>query len=195
LSAPGHGVRHVIISLPEVARIFAISLPTCPDLGPNLAPINRIINTPARGFTMMEGYGKRVLVVEDDDDVRTLISVILRETRYNVYEACDGLEAIDALKKRRYDVLLTDYHMPKMDGLELLDLTRAMWPELPVILATSDLLLTEQTPNSLLEPAYAILEKPFVRAELLTLIRSAIDGLPRPALHAGRPHAAYQALA
>jgi CheY-like chemotaxis protein len=144
---------------------------------------------------MMEGYGKRVLVVEDDDDVRTLISVILRETRYNVYEACDGLEAIDALKKRRYDVLLTDYHMPKMDGLELLDLTRAMWPELPVILATSDLLLTEQTPNSLLEPAYAILEKPFVRAELLTLIRSAIDGLPRPALHAGRPHAADQALA
>lgn len=144
---------------------------------------------------MMDGYGKRVLVVEDDDDVRTLFGVILRETGYNVYEACDGLEAIDALKKRRYDVLLTDYHMPKMDGLELLDLTRAMWPELPVILATSDVLLTEQTPNSLLEPAYAILEKPFVRAELLTLIRSAIDGLPRPALHTGRPHAAYQALA
>jgi CheY-like chemotaxis protein len=144
---------------------------------------------------MMDGYGKRVLVVEDDDDVRTLISLILRETGYNVYEACDGLEAIDALKKRRYDVLLTDYHMPKMDGLELLDLTRAMWPELPVILATSDVLLTEQTPNSLLEPAYAILEKPFVRAELLTLIRSAIDGLPRPTLHAGRPHPAYQALA
>ena len=73
----------------------------------------------------MDGYGKRVLVVEDDDDVRTLISVILRDTGYNVYEACDGLEAIDALKKRRYDVLLTDYHMPKMDGLELLDLTRS----------------------------------------------------------------------
>ena len=55
---------------------------------------------------MMDGYGKRVLVVEDDDDVRTLFGVILRETGYNVYEACDGLEAIDALKKRRYDVLL-----------------------------------------------------------------------------------------
>ena len=40
---------------------------------------------------MMDGYGKRVLVVEDDDDVRTLIGVILRETGYNVYEACDGL--------------------------------------------------------------------------------------------------------
>ena len=43
---------------------------------------------------MMDGYGKRVLVVEDDDDVRTLIGVILRETGYNVYEAGDGLEAI-----------------------------------------------------------------------------------------------------
>lgn len=143
----------------------------------------------------MDGYGKRVLVVEDDDDVRTLMSVILRETGYNVYEACDGLEAIDALKKRRYDVLLTDYHMPRMDGLELLDLTQAMWPESPVILATSDVLLTERTPNSLFEPAYAILEKPFDRAELLTFIRSAIDGLPKPTFHAVRSHPAYQAFA
>jgi CheY-like chemotaxis protein len=127
----------------------------------------------------MDGFGKRVLVVEDDDNVRMLISVILTETGYNVYEACDGFEAIDALRKRRYDVLLTDYHMPKMDGLELLRLTRAVWPELPVILATSDVFVTEQT-NSLLEPAYAILEKPFERAELLTCIRSAIDGRPQP---------------
>ncbi len=138
----------------------------------------------------MDGYGKRVLLVEDDDAVRSLISVILSETGYNVYEACDGLEAIDALKKRRYDVLLTDYHMPKMDGLELLDLTQAMWPELPVILATSDVLLTGQTPNSLLEPAYAIVEKPFDRAELLMLIRSAIHGMPKSTLHAVPQHRA-----
>ena len=81
----------------------------------------------------MDGYGMRVLVAEDNDAVRTLICSILSEAGYNVYEACDGLEAIDSLKKRRYDALLTDYHMPKMDGLELLDLAQAMWPELPVI--------------------------------------------------------------
>ena len=45
----------------------------------------------------MEGYGKRVLVVEDDTDVRTIICAILIEAGYNVYEACDGLEAVDAL--------------------------------------------------------------------------------------------------
>ena len=142
----------------------------------------------------MDGYGKRVLVAEDDDAVRTLISTILSDAGYNVYEACDGLEAIDALKKRRYDVLLTDYHMPKMDGLELLDLAQAMWPDLPVILATSDVMFTGQTAHGLLEPAYAVLEKPFDRSDLLNTIRSAVCGLPRPALHASRySQAALQA--
>ena len=134
----------------------------------------------------MEGYGKRVLVVEDDTDVRTIICAILIEAGYNVYEACDGLEAVDALKKRRYDALLTDYQMPKMDGLELLDLAQAMWPELPVILASSDFLLTGETGSNLLDPAYAILEKPFERSDLLSLIRSASDRLPKPDSHATR---------
>ena len=130
----------------------------------------------------MDGYGKRVLVAEDDDTVRTLVCTLLSEAGYNVYEACDGLEAIDSLKKRRYDVLLTDYHMPKMDGLELMDLTQAMWPDLPVILATSDVSLTGRPADSLLEPAYAILEKPFDRAALLNTVRSAGSRLPKPAL-------------
>ena len=143
----------------------------------------------------MDGYGKRVLVAEDDDAVRILICTVLGAAGYNVYEACDGLEAIDSLKKRRYDVLLTDYHMPKMDGLELLDLTQAMWPDLPVILATSDVLLTGQTAHGLLEPAYAILEKPFDSSDLLNTIRSAICGLPKPAphVHTQAAHPAFAA--
>ena len=128
----------------------------------------------------MDGYGKRVLVAEDDDAVRTLICSILTDAGYNVYEACDGLEAMDSLKKRRYDVLLTDYHMPKMDGLELMDLAKAMCPDLPVIVATSDVLLTGQKGHGLLEPAYAILEKPFDRSYLLNTIQSAVRGLPKP---------------
>ena len=142
----------------------------------------------------MDGYGKRVLVADDDESIRTLICSILSDAGYNVYEAGDGLEAMDSLKKRRYDVLLTDYHMPKMDGLELLDLTQAMWPDLPVIVATSDVLLTGQTTNGLLDPAYAILEKPFDRAELLNMVRSAVLGLPKFDVRR-HPQAAYHALA
>jgi CheY-like chemotaxis protein len=134
----------------------------------------------------MDGYGKRVLVAEDDDTVRLLISTTLSDAGYNVYEVCDGLEAVDSLKKRRYDLLLTDYHMPKMDGLELLDLTQAMWPDMPVIVATSDVTFTGQTAHGLLEPAYAVLEKPFDRSDLLDTVRSAVCGLPKPALPTSR---------
>jgi CheY-like chemotaxis protein len=144
----------------------------------------------------MDGYGKRVLVAEDDDAVRTLITGVLSEAGYNVYEACDGLEAIDSLQKRRYDVLLTDYRMPKMDGLELLDLAHAMWPNLPVIVASRDPLLREETAHGLLKPAYAIMEKPFDRSELLSTIRSAVYGPPRPARHTHQQSdVAYQAFA
>ena len=124
----------------------------------------------------MDGYGKRVLLADDDEAIRALICSILTDAGYNVYAACDGLEAVDLLKKRRYDVLLTDYHMPKMDGLELLDLAQAMWPDLPVIVATSDAL--------------------FDRADLLNIVRSAVLGLPKPVLNARRPpQAAYQVFA
>ena len=143
----------------------------------------------------MEGYGKRVLVVEDDIDVRSIVYAILIDAGYNVYEAGDGLEALEALKKRRYDVLLTDYHMPKMDGLELLNLAQGMWPELPVILASSDTFLTSHAGNGLLDPAYAVLEKPFDRSDMLTVIRSAIDGLPKPNPPARLYLPAYQTVA
>lgn len=142
----------------------------------------------------MDGYGKRVLVVEDDQDVRTIICLILSEAGYNIYEAGNGLEALEALKKRRYDAVLTDYHMPKMDGLELLDLVQAMWRTTPVIVASSDRLLSERAADSLLAPAYAVLAKPFETTRLLEAVRSATTGIPktlrRPAL---RP--AYQAVA
>jgi hypothetical protein len=60
-----------------------------------------------------------------------------------------------------------------------------MWPELPVIVASSDALLTDPRGNSLLDPAYAVLDKPFDRAILLRVIRSAVEGLPNP--HPLRP--------
>ncbi len=146
----------------------------------------------------MDGYGKRVLVVDDDADVRALICTILSEAGYNVYEACDGLDALEALKKRRYDAVLSDYHMPKMDGLELLDLVQGMWPQLPVILASSDSFLRGGGGEGLLAPAYAVMEKPFDRADLLHLVRSAVCGLPKAALSSSSTMASppsYQAVA
>jgi CheY-like chemotaxis protein len=114
--------------------------------------------------------------------------MILDEAGYNVYEACDGLDAVDALKKRRYDAVLSDYHMPRMDGAELLDLVQAMWPETPVILASSDALFVDQAGDSLLAPAYAVMAKPFDASRLLDTIRCATCGLPKTLLRSAAPY-------
>jgi len=132
-----------------------------------------------QGGGAVDGYGKRVLVVEHDEEVRTVICVILSAVAYNVYEARDGAEALDALKKRRYDALLTAYHMPKMDGITLLDQAQSMWPSTPVIFVSSDASLTEQLGHSLLMPAYAVLPKPFDSSDLLRTVRCATQGWPK----------------
>jgi two-component system, chemotaxis family, chemotaxis protein CheY len=125
----------------------------------------------------VDGYGKRVLVVEDDENVRTGICVLLSGAAYNVYEARDGVEALDALKKRRYDVVLTQYRTPK--ELELLDQAQSMWPATPVILVSSDASLTDQVGKSLRVPAYAVLPKPFDSSDLLRTVRCATQGWPK----------------
>lgn len=68
-----------------------------------------------RGFIMMKG--KNILVAEDNDNNYTLISMLLRG-EYNVYRACNGVEAIDALRGRKFDLVFMDIMMPVMDGFE-----------------------------------------------------------------------------
>src|SRR5262245_53991369 len=86
----------------------------------------------------MELKKKRVLVVEDDCDLRYVVSVRLVSAGYTVYGAANGLEALEQLDKHSIDVVLTDYRMPKMDGMEFLSITRVKWPELPVIVVSAE---------------------------------------------------------
>jgi len=133
----------------------------------------------------VEGYGKRILVVDDDADVRFILSAVLEAAGFNVYEAGDGLEAVECLKRRRYDVLLTDYRMPKMDGLELLDVVRAMWPDLPVIVVTGDSVSFKR--DCLGAEAFALVDKPFDRTHLLNLVATAASkGAGHCAVQQGR---------
>ena len=86
----------------------------------------------------MKDAGKRILLVEDDYDIRRLLGDLFTQEGYQVYEASDGKEAMVEMDKRHYDAVLSDYHMPRMDGLTLLDISSHLWPETPVILASCD---------------------------------------------------------
>jgi len=71
---------------------------------------------------------RRVLVADDDQSIRQLVSTIVRRESFTVDAAADGLEAIELLKKHEYAVVLLDLMMPRMSGYEFLEQLET-WPE------------------------------------------------------------------
>jgi len=78
----------------------------------------------------------RVLAVDDDRLVLFNTTAMLEDLGHEVVEAGSGAEALTLLEKSGFDMLITDQAMPRMTGLQLLDVVRERWPGLPVILAT-----------------------------------------------------------
>lgn len=79
----------------------------------------------------------RILVVDDDPEMRALLQDVLQNEGYEVGEAKDGAEAVLALRAKRYDVILMDKNMPGPSGLDLLPGLRRVCPQSPVILMTA----------------------------------------------------------
>ena len=120
-----------------------------------------------------DGYGQRVLVVDDDAHVRALLSALLTDEGYNVFEAGDGLEAVQELQKRHFGVVISDYRMPRFDGMQLFTMCQLLWPETAVVLVSGeDSNWVELATQS---GVHAWVKKPFGRTELVTSVRRAIE--------------------
>ncbi len=121
----------------------------------------------------MEGYGKRVLVADGEESVRRLVSVVLEQAGYIVHEARDGCEALSEMKKRRFDLVVADYRMPRLNGEQFLILSRLMWPQIPTVLLSGEL---NDVPGRLsLHGPCAFLAKPFEAHHLLNVVRGALE--------------------
>ena len=114
----------------------------------------------------------KVLVVDDDERSRELFCEILTSAGYAVRAASDGLNAISQMEVSRFDVVLTDFSMPGMDGLELLVEIGNRWPESRVVVH-SNMLPRRVSRLARLEGAYASLSKPRKAAQLLKTIAAA----------------------
>lgn len=81
-----------------------------------------------------------ILIVDDSTSVRKMVESALRFKGYAVVAAADGLEALDALERERFDLLVLDINMPRMDGLALLKTVRerAEWASLPVLMLSTE---------------------------------------------------------
>jgi CheY-like chemotaxis protein len=78
-----------------------------------------------------------ILIVDDDNVSLTLISKLVEKQNYNVVLAADGSQALEVLEGRAVDLVIADYDMPHLDGLELLKKVKEQFPRLPYILVTA----------------------------------------------------------
>ncbi|MDD9942507.1 MAG: response regulator [Myxococcales bacterium] len=78
----------------------------------------------------------RILVVDDEREIRDFLSRHLRYCGYEVETACDGVEALEKLEQVRVDVMVSDIRMPRMDGVMLLEHVRREFPMVRTIMIT-----------------------------------------------------------
>ena len=117
----------------------------------------------------------RVLVVDDDDLVRTVAVDTLEDAGFEVIEAATAEEALDRCEERTADVLFTDIMLSgNLDGLDIAERCREAHPDIPVIYTTGYSLRAHRP-----VPGSRLLHKPYQSAELVRVI-SAVVGQSRP---------------
>jgi acetyltransferase-like isoleucine patch superfamily enzyme/DNA-binding response OmpR family regulator len=119
----------------------------------------------------------RILVVEDDRDLRQINAIVLHHAGYAVDIAENGADAWEVLQANRFDLLITDNSMPKLTGIELLKKLRSARMGLPVIMATRALPTQELIQNPWLEPV-AMLAKPYATDQLLDKVKDVLRAVP-----------------
>ena len=120
-----------------------------------------------------KGERGRLLVVDDEEPQRLMLTSILGRAGFTVVAVADGEEALGRLERAAFDLVLTDQRMPRMDGLELLERTRRLQPELPVVLMTAFGTVSTAV-EAMKRGAADYLTKPFERDELLLVVEKAI---------------------
>ena len=119
----------------------------------------------------MDGYGKRILIIDDDPGCRALLKAQLEQEGYAVQTACDGLAALDEMDKRRFEAVIVDAHIPGLSGLEFSEFSRIVWPETPVILLSADLNYSTEYVDE--DGVVACIRKPYKASVLLSTLRAA----------------------
>ena len=115
----------------------------------------------------------KILVIDDEKSIRNTLREILEYEKFAVDDACDGPEAIAKAKETKYDVILCDIKMPKMDGIEVLSHMQEI-SDAPVIMISGHGTI-ETAVEALKKGAYDYIAKPLDLNRLLVTIRNAMD--------------------
>lgn len=119
-------------------------------------------------------FKEKILVVDDDKNVRDSSSILLQQEGFDVQKAADGYEAIEKIKKGFYNLVLTDIKMPGISGLELMHEIKKIAPETIVILMTGFATL-DSAIEAIREDAHDFITKPFNIKNLIASVNKALD--------------------
>jgi len=117
---------------------------------------------------------QRILVVEDEPNLRKVLSTLLRREGYRVDLAEDGTRGCERVGTEIYDLVITDLKLPGADGLEVLRTSKSLYPETPVIIITA-YSTDEAAGEARRLGAFNYILKPFDNDKILTDIRIALD--------------------
>lgn len=109
----------------------------------------------------------RILLVEDEALIALVASIALEEAGHHVIEAIDGEEGLKIARQEQPELIITDYMMPRMNGLDMIEKLRQDGFDRPIVLATA--IPEKDLPT---RPQYdAYLHKPYREKDLLALLR------------------------
>ncbi len=161
-----HGGEILVRSEPGKGATFTVALPV-----ERITPEGARRKPTTRRYRVVTGT-RRILLVDDEPTVLDVTHRVLEDDGYVVTRAGSGLEALEALGREGFDVLLTDLAMPGMDGRELYAKVRENWPDLArrVVVFTGNA-LDERTREFLEATRVAHIAKPYLVRELRALLQ------------------------
>lgn len=155
------GGRLLVTSETGLGTSVEMILPSTPQ-----PPVEELKRSQAVGATMV----KSILLVDDDDAVRTVIGEQLRELGFDVVAASDGAGAIDALQDgAQFDLLLSDFAMPGINGIQTINRIKSMRPDIRSALMTG---YADDSLAKIDREAITIFRKPINIGELLDFLAS-----------------------
>lgn len=126
---------------------------------------------------------KRILIVDDEENIRNLLQKVLSKAGYKIFLAEDGESALNIIMKTNIDIVITDIKMPKMNGIELMEKARNIEPELEFIIMTAYATL-ETAINALKMGARDYITKPFDIEEVISSVKRISETLGNEADYA-----------
>jgi two-component system nitrogen regulation response regulator NtrX len=116
----------------------------------------------------------KILIVDDEMPIRRILREILEFEQYDVEEAADGLECVSKVQREKYDVIIMDIKMPKMDGIEALERLQILSPETPVIMVSGHGTI-DTAVEAVKKGAFDFISKPPDLNRMLITVRNAME--------------------